>query len=465
MRKVNSLFKKSLKVPARASVYYLSAGGVAKILGFLSTLIFTRMLSPLEYGKFALYMSVVGICEILLSSFISQSVIYRGLDELSLEKEHLIFTAKISCVIFSFVICLLIFTFSSYFGIGWALFPLVLIQVTLDGLTKIRLLEVRYTYSYKYVSLCIISDALLPSVIAYFLIGYLGIGYIGRALGFILSSALLSVRLFGKARKPFKFSGRAFSYIFSSALLLLPSAISLAILSETDKLILTRRIGVGAVGKYSVVHSVGVASAFLLTALFSALTPWVQRKIKRGEYSEITRVSSYGLTAFSVISVVTALFSPLVLDFLAPSEYSDAKSALLPLALTIIPSFSESLLLAGLIALGKTKAIFKVSILSSALSLISTIFLVRAFGYFGAGLSSLIVSSFKALEYSRRMRHECGIHLIKEGRIFRAIITSALFSVLILTLFSYPYLIPLALIPLACRALDAIIGARRMLFE
>ena len=72
-------FIKSLRLPARASLFYIGTSILTKGVGFLITPIFTRALTEEEYGIFTLYISVLGVISILISAFTSGSTVYGGL--------------------------------------------------------------------------------------------------------------------------------------------------------------------------------------------------------------------------------------------------------------------------------------------------------------------------------------------------------------------------------------------------
>ena len=83
----------SLRLPAKATIYYTLSSALAKAVGILTTPIFTRILSGEDYGKYTLYMSWLGLCTTICTSFVSQGVIYRGLEKFKTQKEEFIFSS------------------------------------------------------------------------------------------------------------------------------------------------------------------------------------------------------------------------------------------------------------------------------------------------------------------------------------------------------------------------------------
>ena len=65
----------SLKVPAMATVWYIGSGALARAIGALSVPIYTRLLTPSEYGLFPLYTSWVGVLSVLVTLEITGAAI------------------------------------------------------------------------------------------------------------------------------------------------------------------------------------------------------------------------------------------------------------------------------------------------------------------------------------------------------------------------------------------------------
>ena len=70
---------KELKLPARATLWYMSAAVIGKGVSFLSTPFFTRLMSGEEYGTFTLYITLLGVASVICSAVYSGSGVYRAL--------------------------------------------------------------------------------------------------------------------------------------------------------------------------------------------------------------------------------------------------------------------------------------------------------------------------------------------------------------------------------------------------
>ena len=84
-------------------------------------------------------------------------------------------------------------------------------------------------------------------------------------------------------------------YLLRLALPMLPYYISLSVMAQGDKLIISRTLGESALGAYSVAVSAGSALTAVSAGITSALTPWIMRKARQGDFGKIRRVLECGI--------------------------------------------------------------------------------------------------------------------------------------------------------------------------
>ena len=455
--------KRELKLPARASLAYILSGVFGKAVGFFATLVFTRLLSAEEYGSFTLYTSWLGIAETASSAFISASMIYKGLSEKNDKKSDFLSAVKATFSFFSAIICLLLFVFMQFSGFDTRLLPFIFLQVLLDGFTAVRLAERKHSYSYRAVCLTGIFDAVLGTLISYLLIRYAGLGYFGRVLGFLIPSVILTPFSFVRGGGG-RFDSKTVKYILGAALPLLPHAISLAVTSQTDKLIITSLLGTGAAAKYSVVHSFAISGIFFVTTLGSALNPWIQRKVRGRRGSEVREICGTLVSAFASFTVIIVAIAPLAVAVLAPKEYAEALPAAAPVALSIVPYFAASVNTVYLVSTDNGRAVSVAAIVSAVLGTLSSFIFIGVLGYFGAGLGTLIASaaSFGVGAFYIKKRGE---EMVALRSVLSSLGVGALLSLAVNLSYSAPYIIPLILIFPATSLVTAATKTKSLIFE
>lgn len=438
----------TLRLPAKATIYYTLSAALAKAVGILTTPIFTRILSGEDYGKYTFYMSWLGLCTTVCTSVISQAVIYRGLEKFKSEKEKFIFSSFVLGIGFTGAFCLLLFIFSDILNLDRRLILFLSIQLFCDIAIAVYQTVRRYEYSYKALSAINALSVVATPLLSALLIFGAKIGYRGRIFALLTVSLMIAsphvARVLKNGKK--KFDKKIALYISRRSLPLLPHAVSVAVGAEIDKLMITAFLGAEALAKYSVSHTLGLGIGFAVSALASALYPWVIRKLSSGKTEAVEPISSAILTSLGALAMVIALFVPETFKFLAPSEYADAQLATIPLLISTIPSFASSFITLGIVHAersGYTSASAFASVAASAL--LNTLFIPRL-KYIGAALSLLLsslVTLFVNYIFLKRVKLD---KIVSERAFLKSLATTAAVTVASPLLYPYPALRILALI-------------------
>ena len=116
----------SIRLPARASVFYLIGTLLSKAIGLLVTPLFTRAMSLGEYGVYSYYISVLGIGTMLSGVFLSPSVIYSGLGKFRGKEKSVVDLSVALTFAINLIFCIVLFTFSGFFEINRVFVPIIL---------------------------------------------------------------------------------------------------------------------------------------------------------------------------------------------------------------------------------------------------------------------------------------------------------------------------------------------------
>ena len=336
-----------IRVPARASIWYIASALIGRGIGFFFTPIFTRLMGEGEYGAYTLYLNWLGIFTIISTLEISGGIYMRSLQK-SEDKNRLFRSAVLLEILSIAVFCILYFVFygfiSRFTQLGALLSLIAFIQILFTAITNLYLTQAKFYYRYKEVFLINVAAGALPIPIALLLVGVFGLGEYGKISATLAITVVIAAYVIYHMLK----HGRDVSIHDMRELLAggaahLPHYLSTAVVGRADKLILSSVYGTAALAKYAVAENVGALLLFGITAPLSALTPWIMRRLASGEPERIRQVGKIGTSLILWISLILLCYAPEILAFLAPAEYSEALFAAFPLALTAIPAFLFSL--------------------------------------------------------------------------------------------------------------------------
>jgi O-antigen/teichoic acid export membrane protein len=164
-------------------------------------------------------------------------------------------------------------------------------------------------------------------------------------------------------------------------------------------------------------------------------------------------------------TVFLVALSPELMSLLAPRGYSVATVAVLPIALSAIPSFFSSNASAAIIHRGKSGTVTLSSLACAVMNIFLSILLIPRFAYFGAGLAlflSLLSSAFLSVLI---MRREVIPELIPTRALTATVVFSGALSSVALLLYNYAAARILLLIPPALTALSALISLKELVLE
>ncbi len=457
----------TLNLPSRSGLWYLFSGVFSKALGILLTPVFTRLLSPEEYGSAAFYLSSLAVLEGIIAPFAFGSGVYGLISRERENKRELLLSGILSVFAICAAVCILLFAFSSLLSFGKDVIIFLSLQIFFDSVISLYLTFKRFDYSYKTVCAVGIFESVLSFLLSLCFIKGLSLGYLGRVFGLLaVSGAIAGVIIIKGVLGAFRgLAGRLFHDFFAVGLPLFPGAAIGSLGGQLDRLLCAYLLGAGAMGKYSVSHSLGVGLYFVITSLSSVLTPWTVRRLALGEEHRIKEVTGSLIQGISAVSLFLVALSPEALRLLAPPDYYEALPAVAPIALSVIPLFFTSVSSTLLVQRGRGAFITVSKLSSLAAGGVSGLFLIPVFGFLGAGIGVLLselVGAYMLLLYIKRREARL---LYSPYDMTKALIVPLIFGLMFSVLSAYPALRILLLTVPAVMLLNIVFKAKGIILE
>ncbi|MDD3062778.1 MAG: polysaccharide biosynthesis C-terminal domain-containing protein [Massilibacteroides sp.] len=365
----------------------------SKFLVFLMLPLYTRTLSSAEYGEVDLVVQACNLMIPLASAGIINAVIRFGLDSS---------TNKKGVFSFSLVTCLLGFV------LLWLAKPLFM---NIDFLSA----NIRYVYlfvftavlhslcsnfirSQEYVRLYAFDGVLRTVLTIIFNIVFLAVlrlGIAGYLLATILSDAVSTVVLFFSARLYRFFSLQSMdkgtaSSMMKYALPLIPTMVSIWIISLSDRYILSYLIGTEANGLYAIAYKIPTIITIMATIFMDA---WqissVNEYQKKDSAHFFSRVYSvYSALVFTASSVIIA-FTKTITGILVSSDFYSAWQYIPILVLSTSFACFATFLSSIYMSEKKSGHVLLTTTISALINITLNFILIPVFGIQGAGISTL----------------------------------------------------------------------------
>ena len=189
--------KRRLRRPAMASVWAIMSSLFARGIGAVGTPIFTRLLTPTEYGLYPLYSSWLGVVSAVATLGLAGGAIYRGLQRFEERRGEFVSAALgLFFTVFlplSGIIMLLSVYFEGVTGLSPSVVGMLLSEVLFSTVIAFSTARARYEYRYKSLAATTVISALLSPIIAVLFITLTPYHAEARILGSLLSALLVAL--------------------------------------------------------------------------------------------------------------------------------------------------------------------------------------------------------------------------------------------------------------------------------
>lgn len=385
-----NLFKKFIQ--------FAIGNGVVLILGFISTPIITRIISPNEMGKFSMFNTITNLLLVIVLLGIDQSYVryyYEEEDKGQLLRKCI----KIPLIVNS-IFCILFLIFYKYISIyivdevNFLLVVLIVFHLFGSVFSRFALIQIRMKQRAKLYSLLnVLMKIFYLIFIGVFFILYKD-NYMTLILAIIISNLLMT--LFAIYREKKEWFGKGSSKLKTVDRELIrygiPFVFSMAvtwIFQSADRIAIKQFCGYDEVGLYS--GAMNIIS--LLNACQGAFTTfWVP--VAYEKYSENPKDSEFFSKINKIVSVTMLLIAILLITFkdlivlLLGVEYRESVFIFPYLVfMPIMYTISETTVL-GINFKKKTKNHIYIAIIAAIVNIIGNLILVPRYGSIGAAIST-----------------------------------------------------------------------------
>lgn len=439
---------KSFPVQIRASIWFFICSFLQKGISVLTTPIFTRLFTTVEYGQYSVFNSWLGIVTVFVSLNLSAGVFATGL--VKYEEDRAKFISSMQGLSVALTLCwtiVYLFTqefWNEIFELTTTQILAMLVMIWTTNVFNFWAAEQRVKFNYKLlVSLTMVVSIVRPCIEILFVIQAEN-KVLARILGWILVELLAYSGLFilhiykGKKLCDIKY----WKYALTFNVPLVPHYLSQTVLTSSDRIMITNMIGESEAGIYSLAYSISLLMTLFNTALLSTISPWIYQKIKAKQIQEIGNVSYIALSIIAVANLILIAFAPEAVAIFAPAEYMDAIWVIPPIAMSVFFMFEYDLFAKFQFYYERTNYIMLASVFGAIINIILNIIFIPILGYYAAGYTTLVCYILYVAAHYFFMRRVCCEYLddIKVFELKKIVsITSSFLLIGFLLMFTYHF--------------------------
>ena len=377
----------------KSGIWYTISNFLVGGIGFITTPIFTRLLTQEEFGAFNNFTSWVSILGVIVALNMESTLIsarYEYEDRLDEYIFSILSLSMISTICWWGLVNVFMDQAVGFFEMN----PVYINGMFVYLLTQpaIKVFQARESFFYRYKVSATLSILLSvgASLFSVLLVVTMSNRLDGRVYGMILPNILIGAILmlyFVIAGK--KLNIGYWKYALKIALPFIPHLLSLTFLNMIDRIMITKICGEKAVALYSIGYTVALIITILLQSLNGAIAPWIGENLAKKQYESIRETSKVYILLFMYLAIGIMLVSPEILLVMGGASYIDAKWIMIPISLGCVCQFLYSLFVNVEQFEKKTVGMAVASVSAAVLNFVLNAWLIPIYGYVAAAYATL----------------------------------------------------------------------------
>lgn len=376
-----------------ASYFYLVGNMFNSGMAFLTVPIFTRLLSTSDYGIMNTYTSWVGIMTIIIGLNFPMGI-RAAFSDYREDMNNFISSITTLSIIIAAVYAILILSLCSLNKYNCFLILLCLIQSFFMGILQNYSMYLMMKIEYKKRTFLMIVPNLLINFLSIIMIIYIINEnlYIGKILVSVIVNTILGLIVIKKIYKKghVYISVIYWKYILLISVPLVLHALSLIILSQVDRIMLSSISGPSQAGIYSLIYNYSMLASVVIYSANSVWIPWFTKRMDAKEYEKINKYCSKYIVLISTVIFVIIFISPEVLVLMAPKEYWSGKYIVPLIVLSSYLIFMHTIYVNVEHYYKKTKMIALNTLISAVLNIVLNLILIPIYGIYAAACTTLL---------------------------------------------------------------------------
>jgi O-antigen/teichoic acid export membrane protein len=404
--------KDNLSAGVLSTFGFLFSSIVTMGISYITIPLYTRLLSPDDYGQVSVYLTWTTIIGYIAMFCLSYGVFNNGMIEYPQRRTEYTFSLlNLSNIItiITFILISLVYPFiSSILGIDYVLIVLMFLGFLFQPAYSFWFARQRYELKYKgpliWSAIC---GVISPLIAVICILAFPGYGVYARIIGaeipLILIYAFFYIRL-GK-RSKWKVDRSFWKAAFLFNLPLIPHYLSTFLLSSSDKIMISYIVGDAATAFYSVAHSVAAVAAIIWTAINGSLVPYTYEKCKDKDYAAINKITLPLVLLVAVGCVCVIMMAPEIVKIMATDAYYESISVIPPIVGGIFFQTQYYLYANVLYYYKKPKYVMIGSVVATVLNIVLNYIFISKYGYMAAGYTTIVCYLIQALIDYWGLRH------------------------------------------------------------
>ncbi|MCK9225255.1 MAG: oligosaccharide flippase family protein [Candidatus Muirbacterium halophilum] len=390
----------------KGSIIFTIGQFSAKLLSFLLIPLYTRFLTPQDYGIAGYLIVISSFLAAILGFGISEFQIRElaDLKEKLEKKQKFLFSINIFLLFFTFIFSLLLFlagdNIINFFNIKIPFSPYFIIIIWTIPFQILNQINISYNLAMKEYNKCTLKQLLLFLFINTFTIifvCFLKLGALGKITGILSGNIFYFICFFPISLKRFKTPDLNLfkAHIFTSLSFGIPMVIhqiAMMIHTSMDRLILERFVSFSELGLYSFAYQIGMLLQAVTLSINRAIQPnyyeLMKNKNSKFKKQQINGIFKMWMLIIGSISALGILWIKEVIYLVIPFQYHNSYKVASIIFFSYFIGIFYFYFSLPLFYYKKTKLIPFITLIATILNICLNIILIPQFGITGAAYAT-----------------------------------------------------------------------------
>lgn len=399
--KVKGYFQKisgvyiNLPAPVKASMWFTICSILQKGVSMITVPIFTRLLTPEQYGVYSVYQSWYSVIAIFATLNLSAGVFNNGM--IKFEKDRSKYASSlqglatlITCILFCVYIVAIDF-WNNIFGLSTLFIVAMFAQLLFEPAYLFWSARQRFSYRYKKLVMVTLIIAITSPLLGVIAVLSTTFKVEARILSYVLVQVCIGMvfYIYNVRKGKTLFNKQYWKFALAFNLPLIPHYLSMSILGQADRIMISKMVGTDKAAIYSVAYNVSSLMTIVTTAINNSFIPYTYKALKEKNYKGIEKNSNSLLIFIGVAVLLVMAFGPEIIKIFAPVEYYEAIWVIPPVTVGVYFMFTYPLFGNVEFYFEENKFIMIASCVGAVANIILNYLFIPKFGYIAAGYTTL----------------------------------------------------------------------------
>lgn len=399
---LNKIRRMSPGVKASAALF--AANIIQKGISYLTTPIYTRMLTTEEYGMATIFFTWQQLFAIVALFCLSYGVFNNGMldypDKRDSYSFSLLILSNIITIVFSVILFATLPLTRNYLKLSIPLLVLMIVNFLVQPAYSFWNSRQRYELKYKGMFIwAIIIAVVSPAFSVACILLTRGSRLDARIFG--AEGSLIFLYLFFYIYLGKKCGWKLDTSYWKGALLfnlpLIPHYLSTYVLGSADRLMISHLVGDSEAAFYSVAYSVASIAIIVWSSINSSLIPYTYENCKIRNYCSIAKVVQPILVVFALVCGLIILCAPEVVRIMATEEYMQAIYVIPPIIGGVFFQVQYYIYANVVYYYKKPKYVMYASVTAAILNIVLNYIFIKKYGFIAAGYTTIFCYLLQAV--------------------------------------------------------------------